>query len=52
MTRMRIVDNSAIGKAAVEIGRPPKVIAVYDKISHVSLLCTVKPPYNMASGAR
>jgi len=28
---MRIVDNSAIGKAAAEIGKPPRVIAVYNK---------------------
>ena len=28
---MRIVDNSAIGKAAAEIGKPPRVINVYNK---------------------
>ncbi|GFO04079.1 39S ribosomal protein l14, mitochondrial [Plakobranchus ocellatus] len=31
LARMRIVDNSAIGKAAAEIGKPPRVINVYNK---------------------
>ncbi|KAK0059807.1 39S ribosomal protein L14 mitochondrial [Biomphalaria pfeifferi] len=31
LMRMRIVDNSAIGKAAAQIGKPPKVIHVYNK---------------------
>merc|ERR1712154_177098 len=31
LSRMRIVDNSAIGKAATQIGKPPRVIAVYNK---------------------
>ncbi|CAG5118389.1 unnamed protein product [Candidula unifasciata] len=30
LARMRIVDNSAIGKAAAEIGKPPRVIHVYN----------------------
>ena len=31
LTRMRVVDNSAIGKAAAAAGRPAKVIQVYNK---------------------
>lgn len=31
MARMRIVDNSAIGKAAADIGKPARVIHVYNK---------------------
>ena len=30
-TRLRVVDNSAIGKAAMMEGKPPKVIQVYSK---------------------
>ncbi|GFS08841.1 mitochondrial ribosomal protein L14 [Elysia marginata] len=46
LARMRIVDNSAIGKAAAEIGKPPRVIHVYNKknIGHLGdkVLVTVK----------
>ncbi|XP_059157296.1 large ribosomal subunit protein uL14m-like [Physella acuta] len=31
MARMRIVDNSAIGKAASNVGKPARVIHVYNK---------------------
>ncbi|BES93807.1 ribosomal protein L14 [Nesidiocoris tenuis] len=31
MSRLRVVDNSAIGKEAMAEGRPPKVIHVYTK---------------------
>ena len=31
MTRLRVVDNSAIGRAAELAGKPPKVIHVYTK---------------------
>ncbi|KAH9496159.1 39S ribosomal protein L14, mitochondrial [Bulinus truncatus] len=31
LARMRIVDNSAIGKAAAQIGKPPRVIHVYNR---------------------
>ncbi|CAL1542604.1 unnamed protein product [Lymnaea stagnalis] len=30
LARMRIVDNSAIGKAAAQLGKPPRVIYVYN----------------------
>ena len=31
LSRLRVVDNSAIGKEAMLEGRPPKVIQVYNK---------------------
>ena len=31
MTRLRVVDNSALGKQAMLEGKPPKVIQVYQK---------------------
>ena len=31
LTRLRCIDNSAIGKAAMQEGRPPKCIHVYNK---------------------
>lgn len=31
LTRMRVVDNSEIGKRAMLTGRPPKVIHIYNK---------------------
>lgn len=31
MTRLRVVDNSEIGKRAMAEGRPPKCIHVYNK---------------------
>lgn len=31
LARMRVVDNSAIGRAAIEAGKPPRVIHVYRK---------------------
>ncbi|XP_005100955.1 39S ribosomal protein L14, mitochondrial [Aplysia californica] len=46
LSRMRIVDNSAIGRAAAEIGKPPRVIHVYNKkqVGHLGdkVLVTVK----------
>lgn len=30
-TRLRVVDNSALGKAAMLEGRPPKCIHIYNK---------------------
>lgn len=37
MSRLRVVDNSAIGKQAMLEGKPPKVIGVYtrNRIAHV-----------------
>lgn len=32
LTRMRVVDNSNIGKQAMAEGKPPKVIHVYNKV--------------------
>ena len=31
LSRLRVVDNSSIGKEAMLEGRPPKVIHVYNK---------------------
>jgi len=31
LTRLRVVDNSPIGKEAMLEGRPPKIIRVYNK---------------------
>lgn len=31
LTRLRVVDNSEIGKRAMAEGKPPKVICVYNK---------------------
>lgn len=31
LTRLRVVDNSEIGKQAMAEGKPPKVICVYNK---------------------
>lgn len=31
LTKLRVVDNSALGKAAMLEGRPPKCIHVYNK---------------------
>lgn len=31
LTRLRVVDNSDIGKQAMAEGRPPKIIHVYNK---------------------
>lgn len=33
LTRLRVVDNSEIGKRAMAEGKPPKVICVYNKTS-------------------
>lgn len=32
LSRLRVVDNSEIGKRAMMEGRPPKIIHVYNKI--------------------
>jgi hypothetical protein len=37
LSRMRVVDNSEIGKKAMMEGKPPKIIHVYNK-THVGLL--------------
>jgi len=46
MTRLRCVDNSAIGKQAMLEGKPPKCIQVYSKRKYGlpgdKVLCTVK----------
>ncbi|KAA0203373.1 hypothetical protein HAZT_HAZT011458 [Hyalella azteca] len=34
MTRVRVVDNSEIGKAAMLDGKPPKIIHIYSKIKY------------------
>lgn len=41
LTRLRVVDNSPIGKEAMLEGRPPKCIHVYNKtsIGTIGLMC-------------
>lgn len=40
LTRLRVVDNSEIGKRAMAEGKPPKVICVYNKKRKYSLRIT------------
>ena len=42
LTRLRVVDNSAIGKQAMMEGRPPKCIHVYNQtgVGTIGLFCT------------
>lgn len=37
LTRVRCVDNSAIGKQAMAEGKPPKIIHVYNKRARASI---------------
>lgn len=43
LTRLRVVDNSEIGKRAMAEGKPPKVICVYNKKRKIIL----RPRYTM-----
>lgn len=52
LTRLRVVDNSAIGKEAMLEGRPPKCIHVYNKtgigtIGMNSMFHSCLPPINV-----
>lgn len=38
LTKMRVVDNSALGKQAMVEGKPPKVIHIYSKLQHYGFL--------------
>src|SRR4051812_38904686 len=44
LTRVRCVDNSAIGKQAMAEGKPPKIIHIYNKTSVATI---GEPLYNI-----